>query len=77
MKKEQLENNEIADAIYDLSKSIRLLGNGNIERGDNSPGAIEGLSMLIRDSNTKIAEGMMDIAGSIRELAQAIEAREK
>ena len=62
----------IANAICDLSKSIRLLGNGNIERGDNSPGAIESLAMLIKESNDKTAVALGDIAESIRDLAQAI-----
>jgi len=68
----QEESNETAEAIYCLAKSIRLLGNGNVERGDLSPGAIEGLAMLIRDSNEKISDALGDIADSIRELAQAI-----
>ncbi len=80
MKKEEAapEKNEIiAEAIFDLSKSIRLLGNGNIDRGDLGVGAIEGLAMLIRDSNQKIAESIGDVAEAIRELAQAIENKEK
>ncbi len=63
----------IADAINDLSKSIRLLGNGNIDRGDNSPGAIENLAAVIKESNEKTAMAIGDIAESIRELAQAVQ----
>ena len=80
MKKEEAapEKNEIiAEAIFDLSKSIRLLGNGNIDRGDLGVGAIEGLAILIRDSNQKIAESIGGVAEAIRELAQAIESKEK
>lgn len=70
------ENEAIAQAIYDLSKSIRLLGNGNIERGDNSPGAVEGLAMLIRDTGEKTATALGDIAMAIRELAETLQDRE-
>jgi hypothetical protein len=71
------KNEIIAEAIFDLSKSIRLLGNGNIDRGDLGVGAIEGLAMLIRDSNQKISESIGDVAEAIRKLAQAIENKEK
>ena len=74
------EKNElVADAIYDLSKSIRLLGNGNIDRGDLAIGAVEGLAMMVRDSNEKIAESISyvsdsndKIAGSLDNIAEAI-----
>lgn len=62
----------IAEAIFDLSKSIRLLGNGNIDRGDNALGAIEGLVIQVKESNQQIAQALGDIAESIRDLAQAI-----
>lgn len=73
MKKETSEVNETAAAIYDLSKSIRLLGNGNIDRGDNAVGAIEGLAMAVKESNNNIAEALGSIASAIQSLAEAIE----
>jgi hypothetical protein len=66
---------EVAEAIYDLSKSIRLLGMGNIDRGDNAIGAIEGLAILVRDSNHKIADALGDVADAIRALAHAVETK--
>jgi hypothetical protein len=66
------EQNEIAEAIYDLSKSLRLLGGGNISRDDMTPGSIESLAMLIRDSNIQIADALTSIANAIHELAEAM-----
>lgn len=63
----------IAEAIFDLSKSIRLLGNGNIDRGDNAIGAIEGLVIQVKESNQQVAQALGDIAEAIRDLAQAVE----
>lgn len=63
----------LAEAIYDLSKSIRLLGNGNIDRGDNAIGAIEGLVIQVKESNQLVAQSLGDIADAIRDLAQAIQ----
>lgn len=62
----------IAEAIYDLSKSIRLLGNGNIERGDNALGAVEGLVIQVKESNQLVAQALGDIAEAIRDLAQSV-----
>lgn len=59
-------------ARSDLSKSIRLLGMGNIDRGDNAIGTIEGLTIYIKESNEKIADALGDIADAIRGLAQAV-----
>ncbi len=66
------KNEVIAEAIFDLSKSIRLLGNGNIARHDSSPGAIEGLAMLIRESNEEIARSLDGIASAIQALAESL-----
>ena len=71
------DSDKIAQALYDISKSLRLLGNGNIAREDTSPGAIEGLAMLIRDSNTRIADALGDVADSVRSLAEAVHSLEK
>lgn len=58
-------NDVIAEAIFDLSKSIRLLGNGNVDRGDNSLGAIEGLAIAIKESSKNIASALNDISQGI------------
>lgn len=68
------EKELIATAIYDLSKSIRLLGSGNIAREDEKyPGAIEDLAILIRDSNKEIAAALDGIANAIDQLAVSLE----
>ena len=73
-KSDHKDSNEIiAEAIFDLSKSIRLLGMGNVDRGDKSPGAIEDLATFIRDSNREIASALDGIADAIHALAEAIE----
>lgn len=63
----------IAEAIFDLSKSLRLLGNGNIARIDESPGAIESLVMAIKGSSTEIATALDGIANAIQELAESLD----
>ena len=67
------KNEIIAEAIFDLSKSLRLLGMGNISRKDESPGAIESLAMIISDSNKDIASSLDGVANAIQELAEAVE----
>lgn len=57
-KKETLD--PIAEALFDISKSLRLLGNGNVAREDLSPGAIEGLAMLI--SGARSGRGGLEIS---------------
>jgi hypothetical protein len=63
----------IAGAIFDLSKSVRLLGMGNIDRFNESPGAVEELARLIRESNKGIAAALDGVADAIQELAGAVE----
>ena len=65
-------NNEIADSIYNLSKAVRLLGNGNIERGDLSPGAMEGFAIIFRDSAEKVASSIDGVAESLNNIADAL-----
>ena len=67
------DNDLIAEAILDLSKSVRLLGSGNVARDDLAPGAIEGLAMLIRESNERIAASLDGIAEAMDRIADAIQ----
>ncbi|KKL70136.1 hypothetical protein LCGC14_2107940 [marine sediment metagenome] len=66
-----LENDEIepheivADALFDIAKSLRLLGSGNIDRGDNAVGAIESLSISIKEGSEKVSEALNGIADAI------------
>lgn len=70
---EELEVNEqIADALFDISKSLRLLGWGNVLRDDHAPGAIEDTGRIIAESSQLVAEGLHDVADAIRELAGAV-----
>lgn len=69
----ELDQSEITAALFDISKSLRLLGNGNIDRGDEFPGAIERLLLEMKDAAGKIAESLGYIASSIDHLAEAIE----
>lgn len=60
----------ISDAIIELAKSVRVLGGF----GDaHTPGPIEGLAMLIRDSNEKIANSLDGISSAILEIADKID----
>lgn len=69
-----LENNKwVASALFDIAKSLRLLGNGNIDRGDLAPGAIEGLAMIYRDKAEKIAEAIGWVSSSLDKVAEANE----
>ncbi len=61
----------VAEAIRLLAEEIKFLGNGNADRSEGH-GAIEGLAMLIRDSNDRIADSLDNVAEAIRELAQAV-----
>ena len=61
----------IAEAIRLLANEIKFLGNGNADRSVGH-GAIEGLAMLISESNNRIADSLNDVAEAIRELAQAM-----
>jgi hypothetical protein len=72
MKKTEDKNGIIAEAIYDLSKSIRSLGNGNIDQEDFSFGNIEGLAFLISDSNQEIASSIGGISSTFETVAEAI-----
>jgi hypothetical protein len=65
------KNELIAEALFDIAKSLRLLGNGNIARDDLSPGAIEGLAMTLRDTGKELASSLDGIANAITELAEA------
>jgi uncharacterized protein YoxC len=67
----QNEINRVADAIYDLAKSVRLLGNGNVDREDQH-GAIADLAVIIRESNKEISSALHGVASSLQSIADAI-----
>lgn len=62
----------VSEALFTVAKSIRLLGMGNIERGDLAPGAVETLGMQVRDTGEKIADAIGQLASSVSELADAV-----
>jgi len=72
MSNENEKDELTSEALYSIAKSLRLLGMGNIDRGDTALGAIEGLTMQVKESNEKIADSLSDVAEAIRELAQAV-----
>ena len=51
----------LAAAVYDAAKAIRLLGNGNIDRGDYAPGAIEDLAITLK----KLGKDVVSAIGSL------------
>ena len=70
---EPIEPNElIADGLFDIAKSLRLLGHGNIDRGDNAVGSIEYLVMAMEKSNKQIASALDSVASAIQTLAQSV-----
>jgi hypothetical protein len=67
------EKNDLAEALFDISKSLRLLGSGNIAREDTEPGAIEHLDRSIKETGAAVASALGDIAEAITTLAHAVE----
>ena len=70
MEKPSDKNEIIAEAIGELSRSIIYLGNGN-STGSGGFGAIEGLAMLIRDSNQEIASSIGGISSALENIAES------
>ena len=70
MEKPSDKNEIIAEAIRELSRSIIYLGNGN-STGSGGFGAIEGLAMLIRDSNQEIASSISGISSALENIAES------
>ncbi len=72
MEKTEDKNEIIVEAIYELAKSIRLLGNGNIDRGDNAIGAIEGHAILTQESNSEVASSINGIASTLNNISESM-----
>ena len=70
MEKPSDKNEIIAEAIGELSRSIIYLGNGN-STGSGGFGAIEGLAMLIRDSNQELASSIGGISSALENIAES------
>jgi len=71
MKKPDENHEIIAEAIFNLSNEIRFLGNGNADRSKGL-GAIEGLAMLLSDSNEEIGSSIGGISSTLETVAESI-----
>lgn len=71
----------VAEAIFELSHNIKMLGNGTAtismasSGSDAAPGigAIENHAMAIKESSETIAGALDGVADAIRQLANSIE----
>ncbi len=72
MEKKPSDQELIAEAIFMVAKAIRILGEGNIDRSDETPGALTTFGFTVTDSSKRIADSLDNIADAIRTLAQEI-----
>jgi methyl-accepting chemotaxis protein len=62
----------ISEAIFELAREIRFLGNGHADRSVGGHGAIEGLAMKTSDAGSEVSGSISGIADAIRTSGEEI-----
>lgn len=75
METEKFGDKDFYEALCNISKSIKILGSGNIDRNNNFPGSVERLNATLKESSKKIVESLDGIAHAIDELNQTISSK--